>query len=631
LTYRSDIDGLRALAVAAVVFYHFGLGFPGGYVGVDVFFVLSGYLISRQILKDSADGRFTMVGFWERRIRRIFPAMAFMLLGVAVAAWIILYPADYRSFARSLIAQNALVANFYFLKSVGYFSANNELPLLHTWSLAVEEQFYLFCPLLLICLVRRCRPPAQLAALATIALASFFVSAATIRSHPSWTFYMLPSRGWELLLGAILNLVPYKVGFRSGAEFGSLLGLGAILAACFGYSDSTPFPGPAALLPCLGTTLVIWANSAQSTFTRSALSFPPLVFVGLISYSLYLWHWPILVFAKYLSDAELSLPARLTLVLGSVALATLSWKWVESPVRRREVIRTRPGIFLLYFAFTVAFIAEGFTIAAMQGMPSRFPLRTLNYLAAQDDYALRETVSLNSALKGDLVVIGQRGAPLQLLVWGDSHAMAILPVLDALCRDFHVEGRAATHGATSPLLDLAADNSYALSPRDTLAYNRAILEFVRRNHVKNVLLAARWELYGLGDSPPERLKKIRRNLSETLVALHNAGARTFIFKTVPSPGFDVPRFLARTSSEEEARSFRLPPRTQSERINFEHVLFDQYQSADLAILDPNPFFLDPDGWFAIERKGWSLYSDDNHLSIHGTAVLRDLFLPIFQR
>ena len=347
--YRPDIDGLRAIAVLSVVACHAGLGLPGGFVGVDVFFVISGYLITRLILKELEQGTFSLAAFWERRVRRILPALFSVTIATVAAGWFLLTPDAYASLGKSVVALGLLSSNMFFWQETGYFQAQaEEKPLLHTWSLGVEEQFYLLVPVFFFLFARRQNMSRAFFLLVPVGIVSFGWSIYGARYAASG-FYLLPNRAWELLVGTFLACLPttWQIAPPRGRDLAAAIGLSLIAIPCIFYDKETRFPGLSAVPPVLGAAFIIWAGDRAGEFPKTSrwLAWRPVVFVGLISYSLYLWHWPLLVFAQYRSAAPLSMTERLAAVAASFAIAVVSWRYVE---HHSEVERCSPraGMFL---------------------------------------------------------------------------------------------------------------------------------------------------------------------------------------------------------------------------------------------------------------------------------------------
>jgi peptidoglycan/LPS O-acetylase OafA/YrhL len=475
-SHRTDIDGLRALAILPVLLCHARLGCPGGYVGVDIFFVLSGYLITSLILKEQAEGVFSLIGFWERRIRRIFPAMALMLGGTFLLGWFLLLPEDFQLMAKSAIAQAAMLSNVFFYQQMsdgnGYFGPNADtIPLLHTWSLSVEEQFYLFFPVLMTLVLKR---RILLRVVGVLGLLSFLMSvwyfvpqyydSLSVARHPGaffqlvfgyWhrvalsvaptmgSFFLLPSRAWELLLGALLALMRGKLVIEKGArELLAWLGVGMIGFTIFCYNDKTPFPGITAIPPCLGAALIIFSNEEELCLTGRLLSFRPVVFVGLISYSLYLWHWPLLVFDKYPAFIKPGPWQRASVLAVSFVLATLSWKYVETPIRTRKIFPRRDFLFAFAGCTATVFLVLGFWVYSSGGVPARFSPEVNRYAAFRNHFV--------QVLSGQVVELGfTNSTPFNLIVWGDSHAMAVAPVINDLCHKYSLHGALDANDASS--------------------------------------------------------------------------------------------------------------------------------------------------------------------------------------
>nr|WP_249138977.1 acyltransferase family protein [Actibacterium sp. MT2.3-13A] len=426
LKYRPDIDGLRAVAVLAVVFYHAGLTpFSGGFVGVDVFFVISGFLITSILRDEIARGRFRLANFYDRRVRRLFPALFVVLAASSIAAWAMLLPEDMRNFGQSLVAANLFVSNLLFWKEAGYFDTAAELkPLLHTWSLAVEEQYYLLFPLLIVGGARAFRA-ALGAVLAAIGAASLALAAWQVSHAPDAAFFLLPARFWELLTGAALAFLPGPATGRRGVtEAIATCGLGLIALPIFAYSDLTPFPGLAAILPCLGAALLIYAGADGRSRVHGVLRWAPAVFFGRISYSLYLWHWPVLVFAKYYAVRPLTAVETGSAICLSVALAALSWRFVEQPFRgRRSAFGRRTVLAGAALATTLA-VAFGLAADRSEGLPGRLPADVLALTSEAPHIHARRDCHFASekASVSDFCLRGAGGQAPRFLLLGDSHA-----------------------------------------------------------------------------------------------------------------------------------------------------------------------------------------------------------------
>jgi len=632
LKHRPDIDGLRAIAVLPVLFFHANLGFTGGYVGVDVFFVISGFLITGLILRDLEAGQFHMVRFWERRIRRILPALALVVFATLVAGWFLLLPQGFKELGESASAQVLLASNIYFwFKSwagAGYFAPAAEVkPLLHTWSLAVEEQFYLVFPFLLAALWRFTRH-SLVPAILLLGGVSFGLSVWCSYQYPSLNFYFLPTRAWELLMGAYLAAIPAQrhSSPRGVTEFLSWGGLLAILCAVFCYDHETRFPGVTALLPCLGAALIIWANGHTLTSVGKLLALRPVVFIGLISYSLYLWHWPILVFFKYWAIDPIPTSQRLLLLLASLVLAGLSWKFVETPFRKRVIFKTRSQIFTFAATTTALLLFAALVIFKLHGLPSRLPADALRYANGESlRETFREEVSLKDALTGNFVELGMgnKQQQIDLLVWGDSHAMAAMPALDFLCKKHSVRGVAATHSATAPLVGFASH--FPSIKNDNIAFNAAVVNFIHNKRVKNVVIVARWDGYGT-------TARLHRSLQDTISAMNGTGARIWIMRQVPKQRWNVPRVLGtvawRGGDPEELGLSLVEYRTEFRRLS---PIFDglAVESGALTILDPIDMLV-KNNVCRVAHEGEALYRDEDHLTAAGAMLLRPLFEPIFE-
>jgi peptidoglycan/LPS O-acetylase OafA/YrhL len=336
VNYRPEIDGLRAVAVIPVVLFHLCPTLvPGGFVGVDVFFVISGFLITSIILRETEAGTFTLRNFWMRRIRRLFPALAMLLLVVMGSGLFLLYEDEWRALGEQVMAVLILWANVFLREETGDYwgSAGESMALLHTWSLAVEEQFYLLFPLVMLGLLKLGKKWI-LPALLIGTLSSFGFGLWRLGSDPSAAFYLLPSRAWELFVGALLATWIWRRKTDLKSSWLAELGLITVLVSYWFIQGGADFPGWKALLPVLGTALVLAFGNSEKSVAGRMLSVSPLVFLGKISYSLYLWHWPIIVFWRFQTQEDVSeLRYALPIAGLSVVAAVLSYYFIERPFR----------------------------------------------------------------------------------------------------------------------------------------------------------------------------------------------------------------------------------------------------------------------------------------------------------
>lgn len=653
--YRLEIDGLRAIAVLGVILFHVDVKCPGGFVGVDVFFVISGYLITSLLLRDLETGRFSLVQFWERRCRRILPALAVMVLVTLLAAGFLLLPDDYLKLGRSAVWQALFASNVHFWQDTGYFAAAAaEKPLLHTWSLAVEEQFYLGMPLLLAVLVSL-RPTGGRRHIGIILTALMGAglgwSVFILRRDPASAFFLLPSRAWELLAGALLAVLPMglTLGLGRWREIPALLGLGAIVGSYALYNADTRFPGLAALPPVLGTALFLAANQRPAgapppTWCGRLLATRPLVSIGLLSYSLYLWHWPLLAFVNYWSFVPLAKGGKLLLILLTFLLALLSWHFVETPFRLRRVCASRRSMLIASGMAVLLLLLAGVGITHFQGLPWRVPPGVNHGYArnSESSFMLTHQTALADLAKDELVQLGVPGpiGSSQLVLWGDSHALAAHPAFDSVLHAAGVSGCSITHSSTAPLLDF-----HATVPNgpvtDTVVLNHAVFEWLRQHHVRHVVLVAYWHVYeqkgrvqGLAAS--DYLAYYQRSILATVQKLVEIGCQPWIMLQVPEQPWIVPKAHAYCLlfGADEQR-FSATPDSWNGLAGQGPDFLRQVENAGARIIDVRPAFLDAAGrHFRISMDGKALYGDKHHLTPIGaenilSPVLRRSFSPVF--
>jgi peptidoglycan/LPS O-acetylase OafA/YrhL len=653
LDHRADIDGLRALAVVPVLLFHAGFSaFPGGFVGVDVFFVISGYLITSIILDDIEKGRFSVLAFYERRIRRIFPALFAMLLGSLILGACVLLPDDLKDFGQSITAATLFASNILFWQKSGYFDAPAEQnALLHTWSLAVEEQFYIVFPLVLLLLFRA--RSKYLFYAATALLLSFTLAVWGVRNAPVTTFYLAPTRAWELLVGALLAMGAIPPPSRQGLrDFLSLLGVGLIACSVLAFSPETPFPGAAALLPCLGAGLIIHAGAGGRSLVGRVLSAPAFVFTGLISYSLYLWHWPLLVLARAYAVRELAVRETIAVLLLSAVIAAVSWRWVESPFRRRPPILGRQQLFAAAGLVMCMTAALGVALHLTRGLPQRLPPEAARLAAGAADRNQNRGACFNEPLQlaqeGRLCRIGAGGETRPtLILWGDSHAEMLRTGLGKVATEAGRSGFFVGHPGCPPLLGVSVENPDAVT-RDCRAFNEAAFDLVSRDDgIRTVVLAAHWSRYAtgvrygrkggrvrLGDDRTEpgsagaNEAVFRRGLDRTAAALAGAGKEVVIVGPVPEVASPVPRTLALAVW----RGRNLDIRPALDQFNARHgvalsQLAEIRQQGLAKVVYPHLALCD-EARCRIESNGRALYADDNHLTRYGVDSIRHIFGPV---
>jgi peptidoglycan/LPS O-acetylase OafA/YrhL len=495
--HRSDIDGLRSLAIIPVLLYHTGFTrFHGGFVGVDVFFVISGYLIAQILHREIQDDRFSLLRFYDRRIRRIFPALFVVVAFTLVAAEFFLLPSELVDFGHSIESAILFFSNMYFLSQTDYFNvALQNSPLLHTWSLAVEEQYYIFFPLLLYAL-RSFGNNSRWLTLAGVAALSFAASVVLVHgSLQQIAFYSAPARAWELLAGALLAIgtLPVSRTYWLNEAMASL-GVMLILGSSLIYSQYMAFPGAAAVAPCLGAMLIIYAGQSGRTLTGRILSTPPLVFTGLISYSLYLWHWPIIVFAHLELVGALTTTQKLAIIVASYGVATASWKFVETPFRLRRYVPTAVPLRVSALAGMALFTVLGAGIAASARHLPWFPQDVValsDYIHYDDRQVYRrgqcflDSHSVKDRHYDAADCAGIDPDRPNILIVGNSHAAHLWKGLAETRKDIHF--LQATASGCKPVLGTHGEQACIQ------LVNRMFFEEIPAKHPAGLLLSADWQ------------------------------------------------------------------------------------------------------------------------------------------
>ncbi|WP_313193447.1 acyltransferase family protein [Shinella zoogloeoides] len=552
MSYRPEIDGLRAIAVLPVLFFHAGFGWAkGGFVGVDIFFVISGFLITSILLKDLQHGNFSIIDFYDRRLRRIVPALFLVCAATIPPAWLWMLPQEFDDYAQSLFATSASVSNFVFWQESGYFDAATELkPLLHTWSLAVEEQYYLISPPILALLFRANKITLGITALS---LASFGLTQILAYTAPAANFYLLPTRFWELGLGALLATgLLQRISNATIRNLAALAGLILIVGSILWIDGSRPYPGWWTLPAVIGTALVI-SCATQGTYAAQLLSLRPAVFVGLISYSVYLWHQPVFAFARIRSLDEVSDRLFFLLIILSLVLGYLSWRFVEQPFRDRRRV-SRKWIFANTAIFGVALFGFGLTMDLLEpnNLRARTPALESMETRMRPNYGIGDGCANANPVPEKCSTSNQP----DLLLWGDSFAMHLADSL--LGANPHAKIVQLTKSVCGPFLDFALvslpDRPLTWA-RGCHAFNKDVANFIEKTpSLRYVVLSAALNRYvetgtsALVDDEvvPSNPQLVTTALLGTMRWLRTRGLQPVFVNAMPRDGRNVGVCAARS-------------------------------------------------------------------------------------
>lgn len=645
--YRPDIDGLRALAIILVVAFH---AFPsslfkGGFIGVDVFFVISGFLISSIIFKSLDAGSFSLGDFYLRRIRRIFPALLTVLSTCVAIGGLFLFPTEVQELGKHLFKACLFILNFSLMKEKGYFDTSSDLqPLLHLWSLCIEEQFYLLWPLLAFGLWKL-KPRLRLVSIMVMLAGSFAWNILLVHAHPTRAFYLPATRFWELWLGSVtayLSLycpqtLQFTVARKYLAHIGSVLGFALILLPVLMINKATPFPGWWALCPTLGTCLII-AMGGQAWVNRKILGHKWALFIGIISYPLYLWHWPLLAFSRILVREKLHTWFAAIVVLAAVLLAWMTYRLVETPIRSGQ--RTRRQIITLIGLFAVLCgIGAGWY---KQILPLRLQTPAIEkILAARDDWSYtggndtkKPAQFALAELKGD-----DRNT---VLVIGDSHAEHWFDGFKEL-QSRQQKPRTvlfATYGGCVilPLLDLVDSDRFCSE------FYHYALEKAQSPDVKTVVFSAKWESYfhpdirrksptyltqdpkqtALLETDPE-IDDIFHVFAQDIQNLISQGKHVYLILANPtSPANNPKSMVSRFSGTIRHTAVKRADVERQMAFSTRHLEQVARDSGAL-LLNPLDAFCNGDDCPTVTTDGRPVYRDDHHIRPF-YAVEKDYFL-----
>lgn len=657
LKYRADIDGMRALALWLVVIFHaFPKTLSGGFIGVDIFFVISGYLISTILFTQLQAGQFSLTGFYARRVRRIFPALLTVLLACYVTGSQILFPDEMAQLGKHIAAGAGFVANIALWAESGYFDAEADTkPLLHLWSLGIEEQFYVVWPLILWALwrVRNHR----LAVMLLLLAASLLWNLLTVKGDPVATFYAPHTRFWELLAGGLLAYLslyrPITLPKRLNPSVLAFAGLFMIVLAARLLTKDSTFPGWWAMLPVAGSVLIILAGE-RAWLNRRVLSHKLIVWFGLISFPLYLWHWPLLVFARVFEGDVPDRYVRLALVLLAVLLAWLTYRFIETPLRfgpqaRAKIIGLCVGMVLIggvgYATYNGALRLHT-TFAVTSYLDS--------IVTSKRQQECFEIVHAHDTAEPWFCKLGKNDAPVKAFAYGDSHALSLIPALEKLGAHHHASIAFTGFSGCVPVLGVQSLRGAAWNEKhDCKKLNLRIFEYVKMHKIPAVILSARWSYYTTGASRPKEFNPIAideaapvsveasraalaHGLKETVAAYRKIGVKVYVVEDNPQQKRHPKDALRRAMMDSGLTQKADAALNRYAVSTKEH---HAHQADNLAIMDAHAQgairlnfdrALCDDAICPLVKDGAFLYSDDDHLSIDGAKQIYPLLETIFK-
>ncbi len=664
--YKPHIDGLRALAVLPVIFFHAGFEiFQGGFVGVDIFFVISGYLITNIILKDLKKNTFKISNFYIRRARRILPALFLVTLSSLIISIFLMSEEEIKFFSRQAISVVLFISNFFFWNNTGYFNPNSELqPLLHTWSLSVEEQFYIFFPLFLIFIWKFFRGKLNYFLILIICFSLILCQMGgnfkLSNISTNFPFFKLPfeffwqagsanfflpfGRIWELLFGSLVSVYTFKkeIKYKKINNLFSILGIGLILLSIMLFSENLQYPSLLTFLPVFGTTLIL-LYSNKPTLSYKIFSYKPLVFLGLISYSLYLWHQPLLAFNRIYFGTNLSFLHTICIIILTFLISVISWKLIEKPFRNKELINNKKAIgYLIVISIVILSLSSLAFFSKIKTFQPKIPNSILNSFQSSEPGKCFDINYAHLEENKWFCDIGNSSNKYTFAVIGDSHALALKAAFEEAAIQKNQKGILLGFSGCPGLLGVNSIRPDS-NVKNCKLLNEKLFKFIKTNNIKKIFLASRWSYYTIGGYNPSdfNLVSIDNNLfsnksvskKSTIYGIENTikrynkiGVEVVFVHQVPEQIYD-PKYVYLKSMNAQLNridlnkviNFSVEYNKHAQYLNFikDNLKLLKKNYSNIKEIDFDQIFCDKvKCYYGSEIK--SFYSDKNHLSISGS-------------
>jgi peptidoglycan/LPS O-acetylase OafA/YrhL len=649
IAYRPEIDGMRAISVLLVIFNHLGWSlFSGGFIGVDVFFVISGYLITTIVHKEILANEFSFTGFYKRRVLRLAPAYFVVMIAVTVASLVVMLPDELMDYFNSVIYSMFFLVNVYLgRESGGYFTVNADtIPLLHLWSLSVEEQFYIFWPVILLFLTRRVRSKSLFPVVFTLLIIGVIAAIVQMHHDPEKAYFLLPTRFFELLIGAILVFIPRPTLSRMYGNLFGLLGLSLIFIPAFFYYKDMYFPGLTAIVPCLGAALILAFCDHRTGSVGILLSMRPMVYLGKLSYPAYLWHWPIIAFIN-LRLITIDWKVGSLVIVTTIFLSHLTYRYLEIPAQKLKRYQNIKVFSFGFFIPAIAFIVLAACAQVGHGWIQRLPKVYDQKIDALGSFAnvMRGDCNhgdVENPSPADQCVLGVKNRPVDFLLIGDSHANAMTGMVDVMAKHAGIRGYDITQDATIFMPDTQhfrkSDGTHILKPEVFYLRNLVLIKMIQNGHYKAVILSGRFAAaynegtYEALDTHRPSKEVFEQNLGKGIALIQRAGSRAIIMNDVSGLG---------TVKAECTLNNQRFHRVDNCNINLidDAKLFQGWnavlsrlskQYPDLIIIDPKKVTCDLKTCFS-QIDGIPLYRnhDENHLNYIGSELIGTKYIAQF--